>query len=826
METVSLHGKWEITSADNKYNGVCEVPGTVFSVLESDHVFGGKGIFCRENNRLCLDMMERDFIFRRAFNVDPSLWSDMLPPSSRVCLEADGLDTLAKITINGKPVGETENMHRRYSFDIRDTLRPGENRIEIHFSNTLDHIRREHPKRNLWHSLWGEPDIAVQGFNTIRKSHCSYGWDWGPIVPDAGIWRGIRIAVYKGAAINNIEVLQHHTEDRVILTVTSDISIWDEGSYRLEAEITDPGGKTECFPVSVNGQKSIEIADPRLWWPNGLGDQPLYAIRFSLKNEGREIHHRLLRIGLRTITVRREKDQWGESFTFDVNGIPLFARGANYIPEDVVLTRVSRDRTERLIKDCVAAHFNMIRVWGGGVYPSDDFFDLCDRYGLVVWQDLMFGCAVYDVRNERFFNEIKEEVRDNLLRVRHHASLGLVCGNNEMEWGFVDWHFPHTEENRAEYLEQYQRLFPEIAGEICPQTFYWPASPSSGGDFDVPNAPDRGDCHYWEVWHGEKDFAEFERHYFRFMSEFGFESLPSMKTIRSFCEEEDLNIFSPVMEDHQRCSGGGNRKIVNYIARCFRYPKDLASLVYTSQVSQAEALRHGIEHWRRNRGRCMGSIYWQLNDNWPVASWSSIDYYGRWKALHYVAARAYDNILLSCAGDGERACAHLSNEGNVPVAGIITWKLIDVAGEIILSGALPASVPAFSDSIGPDIDLSCHLKGKLSRERLFICRFTDTEGKEYHSFRVFEPYKRLSLKKPSFNWEIRESVDIFEITISSNCPALFVELDLAGNDALFSDNYFHLDGQEKRLITATGSGLSADIFNEELRIRSLADTYL
>jgi beta-mannosidase len=723
-------------------------------------------------------------------------------------------------------VGETENMHRRYSFDIKKALKSGENQIEILFSNTLEFIRREKPKRNLYHAYTGEPNIAFPGFNTIRKSHCSYGWDWGPIVPDVGIWRKIQISIYKGARINSVQVLQEHEADAVTLQFVPDIKIWDEGKYQLEAVITDPGGKSGVFPLSIDGPTAVKIGNPQLWWPNGLGGQPLYSIQFILRNANRKIHDHLLQVGFRTLTVKREKDEWGESFAFEVNGTPIFARGGDYVPEDIILTRVNREKTERLIKDCVAANFNTIRVWGGGVYPSDDFYDLCDRYGLIVWQDLMFACAIYDISDQRFFNNIKEEVRDNLLRIRHHASLGLVCGNNEMEWAFVDWGWPLTNENKTEYLMQYQFAFPEIMKEVAPQVFYWPASPSSGGNFDEPNSPDRGDCHFWDVWHGNKDYSEFEKHYFRFMSEFGFESLPSIKTIRSFCSEEDLNIFSPVMEDHQRCSGGGNQKILNYIARYFRYPKDLSHLAYTSQISQAEALRHGIEHWRRNRGRCMGSIYWQLNDNWPVASWSSIDYFGRWKALHYIAKRAYDNVLVSCEKDGHRITVHVSNEQKEPVSGTIDWKLIDVAGKTIVSGKDELAVSALSSMGGLPIDLSEHLKEKMPRDRFFVCRFSDSAGRMYYGFCLFELYKFLSLKKPDFKWDVRETSENFEISISSNAPALFVELDFAQKDAIFSDNYFYLDGQEKRVVTTSKNNLTVSILNNELQVRSLADTYL
>ena len=302
--------------------------------------------------------------------------------------------------------------------------------------------------------------------------------------------------------------------------------------------------------------------------PSGLGEQPLYTLDFKLLDDEDAIDDHSIRIGLRTLTVEQEKDEWGQTFNFLCNGVSVFARGANYIPEDVFLNRNGSYTTEHLIKDCANANYNFFRVWGGGVYPSDKVFDLCDEYGLIVWQDMMFACAIYDTRNDEFMENVKHELRDNLRRIRHHACIGLICGNNEMEWAFEEWGLNPTKEERAEYLKQFQFVLPEIVKETCPELFYWPSSPSSGGNFENPNDPGRGDCHYWDVWHGNKDFSDFKNHYFRFMSEFGFESFPSMKTIRSFTKEEDLNIFSPIMEEHQKCVGG-NGKILTYISKYF-----------------------------------------------------------------------------------------------------------------------------------------------------------------------------------------------------------------------------------------------------------------
>jgi len=860
---VSLGGMWKARSTDGMYATEVRVPGSLMEALEKDGVFGPEGLFYRENNRKAEDIAKRDFVFSKDIELEASFLEPGLLEAStmgkgfqgagtpaRIFLEADGIDTLATIFVNGKEVARTQNMHRRYRFALNSLLVPGKNSLEIRFANTMDFITRAQEKRKLWHAYWDKPDYATPGFNRIRKSQCSYGWDWGPIVPDIGLWRDTRLVRYEGARLGTPTVHQVHLEGRVELDLNAEAACWlepdnplAETGLEFEFELFSPGGvslsRTRSAPrpgasgASPAVTTRMVVEKPEIWWPAGLGSQPLYRLVVRLFDPaGRLLDERSLTLGLRTLGVRREKDQWGESFAFEANGIPFFARGADWIPEDVYLTRPTRESTERLIADAALANYNCLRVWGGGVYPSDDFYTLCDEYGLVVWQDLMFACAIYDVNDPGFLAEIKAEAADNLERLRHHASMGLVCGNNEMEWGFVEWGFPHTNENRTEYLKQYQFVLPEVAAAAAPDVYYWPASPSSGGDFENPNDSDRGDTHFWAVWHGNKDFKEYEKYYFRFMSEFGFESFPNLKTIGSFTNEEDRNVFSPVMEDHQRCDGG-NQKIFAYLSKYFRFPADFASLVYLSQVSQAEAIRHGVEHWRRNRGRCMGAVYWQLNDNWPVASWSSIDYYGRWKALHYEARRCFGNVLLSCPVEGFKAELHLSNEGRSPIAGTVFWILVDTAGTVVRTGSSPAEAAPLSSSLVVKLDFSADLadpSGTLARDRLLFHRFDHADGKISGGAVAFVPAKSLSLRPARLAVRAApgKGVDVQGRTllaVSSDVPALFVELDCADRDLLFSDNYFPLDGKTERIITVERGTLESSDIAKVVRLRSLRDCY-
>lgn len=840
--TIDLCGLWSVTSTDAVYKTEVQVPGSLIESLEKDGHFGAEGIFYRENNRAAVAVMHRGFVFSRSIFIDSSFF--LASDEARFYLEADGLDTLATLYINGKRIADTQNMHRRYRFLLDGVLQSGENSIEIHFADALQYVSEAQKKRELWHSFWGMNDYAFQGFNRIRKSHCSFGWDWGPIVPDVGIWRALRIVRYDSVQLHTPLIRQLHEDNLVKLEIEISASCWTKNTITAEACIEYKGNQNaDTVPVESQGLCSsvVNLADantikpeikgtkleltvpkPELWWPNGLGEQNVYTLTVYLKDKsGSLLASHSLDIGLRTLTVKREKDEWGESFTCMVNGVPFFARGADWIPEDVCLTRPTAADTERLLHDAALSNFNCLRVWGGGVYPSNEFFGLCDRYGLIVWQDLMFACAIYDVNNPVFMNEISEEIADNLERIRHHASLALICGNNEMEWGFEEWDFPHTPENRTEYLKQYQFIIPELVKKHAPDTFYWPASPSSGGDFDMPNDPDRGDTHYWEVWHGNKDFKEYEKHYFRFMSEFGFESFPDYRTIESFTGKDDLNAFSPVMEDHQRCKDG-NQKILTYISKYFRMPASLRELVYLSQLSQAEAIRHGVEHWRRNRGRCMGAVYWQYNDNWPVISWSSIDYYGRWKALQYEAKRCFANILLSCKCEGSTVELHLSNESLQAVSGQLQWTLYSTDGRQLCSDSFFTEVGSLSSICTKQLDFSEETKGISARNCILFYQFTSDSGFISDSAVSFVPFKALSLKKTDIQisgFMLKDGKLGFHV--SSEYPALFVELYSESDDMIFSDNFFHLDGKSTKEIWIERGTQEPEALSRKLLSRSL-----
>lgn len=598
----------------------------------------------------------------------------------------------------------------------------------------------------------------------------------------------------------------------------------DENSeYDYRITVVDPDGVCHVYDGSPS---RITVEKPQLWWPNGYGKQPLYRIRAELLRKtpsGEELVDVWeKRIGLRTMTMHIEKDAYGEQFAHEVNGVRIFAMGADYIPEDNLLGRVTAERTYELLKQARDANFNCIRVWGGGNYPYDAFWDACDELGLIVWEDFMFACAVYDLTPE-FEANIRQELIDNIKRIRHHASLGLWCGNNEMEM-FVDqgrWVTRHRE--KSDYVKMYEYIIPKILEIYDPNTFYWPASPSSGGAFDDPNGEFRGDVHYWDVWHGDKPITEYRKFYFRYLSEFGFQSFPSLKTCETFTEPEDRNIFSYVMEKHQR-NKTANGKIMNYMEQTFLYPTSFDTVLYASQLLQAEAIRYGVEHFRRNRGRCMGTVIWQLNDCWPVASWSSIDYCGRWKALHYYAKRFFAPLMLSCAEEGiltqdtnpnaepyhVRKSIHLNvaNETMSDQEVTVRYALRNADGEILREGSVSLTVPALSSRWLSKEDME---DAELYSN--YVSYEMETEGKVISGGSVmFCAPKHFRFHDP----KLRVRAEGNELVVTASAYARSIEIINEDDDMLLEDNYFDMNGGERRIRIVRGNPTG-------LKVRSIYD---
>ena len=816
MVMLKLHDNWKMRKLPGGAYMPARVPGSVYNDLLLNNQM--EDPFWRDNEDKAFALVESDYEYRTEFSVPDKFFKMDL-----ILLRCEGLDTLAEITVNNTEIAHTDNMHRTYEFVIpKSILKKDKNELKIIFRSPVRFVAAANKKNK----LDGSSD-ALEGFPHLRKAHCMFGWDWGPRLPDAGIWRDIGILGVRMARIESVYIRQEHRKNSVELDVSMEIEEAVESSrsdnYSWKFIITDPKGRTTEFDKS---SKRILIENPELWWPNGFGKQPLYTVKMLLLSpRGALLDTWERRIGLRTMTVRRQKDKWGESFATEVNGVPIFAMGANYIPEDNILARVNPKRTRRLLEQCVAANFNSVRVWGGGHYPPDYFYDICDELGLVVWQDFMFACAMYDLTDE-FDENIRAELADNIKRIRHHASLGLWCGNNEMEMFADRMRWVGTMKQKADYIKMFEYVFPQLVKEHDPETFYWPSSPSSGGSFDAPNDPDRGDAHYWDVWHGNKPFPEYRKFFFRYASEFGFQSFPSLKTVESFTLPEDRNVFSYVMERHQR-NNSANGKIMNYMYQTFLYPNDFDTLLYASQLLQAEAIKYGVEHFRRNRGRCMGAVYWQLNDCWPVASWASIDYFIRWKALHYYAKRFFQPVMISCHEEGlltqnpnanhqppvkaaiEKSFKlSVANETMEEKTLTVKWEIRNKKAKIRKEETIPVKVPALSslwlDKVDvPDIAI-------------------DDEYLSYHLYDgssvISEGTVLFSLPK-FFHWEdpkLGYKLSGDTITVKASSYARGVEIQNRNQDLVLSDNYFDMNAGEKKVKILSGKA-------GKLKLRSVWD---
>jgi beta-mannosidase len=823
MKIQSLAGIWEFRQAGTQEWLTAHVPGGA----HTDLLALGRipDPFVGDNEKRVQWVAEADWEYRYRFTCSPEVLAE-----DKVLLVCEGLDTLATLALNKHELGQTNNMFRQYEWEVKPILHShGSNELTITFFSPVKYAAEKQALRPL-------PGVsqAIPGGPHLRKAPCQFGWDWGPQLPAIGIWKELRLEGHTEARITDVHLRQDHTTGQVVVKAKLTIERWQNTPLVGSIRITTPDGEILEKEVTNDAGDEVTIKvpipEPELWWPNGYGEQPLYQVEVSLLRrdgaESRVLDRKKYQLGLRTIELRQADDQWGHSFSFVVNGIPVLAKGANWIPADSFPTRITDSSLEGLIRSAAETHQNMLRVWGGGFYEEERFYDLCDKYGILVWQEFIFSCSVYPLDHADFLENVRHEAVQNIRRLRHRTCLALWCGNNEMEWGWVDWNWnrPELQDLKTAYDRFFHHTLPVWVQAEDPDHAYWPSSPSSNTPFVDPNSQQQGDSHYWDVWHGRKPFSAYRQQYPRFMSEFGFQALPPLSTIRTFADESEWNMTSYIMEQHQK-NASGNSIMVGQMLDTFRLPKDFESLVYLSMALQAEGIRYGVEHWRRHPERVAGILYWQLNDCWPVASWSSLDYFGRWKALHYAARRFFAPVMLSIEDKPPEQVVYVSNDLREPWEGLVRWSLETLSGQVLTSGQAPVRVPPLAAKQVCRLDFDDQLSENNLRNLVFIAELQQGNQIIARQSASFVPIKHLALVDPTIRVDLHSEGDQLVVELTSQSLALLVEVSLLGTDVVFSDNYFNLPaGRKTRISCPLPADWSSEKAKKAIQQRSVYDS--
>ncbi len=759
---IDLCGVWRLQDGHGEYDLEITLPGDVHSALiAAGHLpepYEGR------NEEACRWVAERDWVLSRSFEAEGADWAH---------LRLDQLDCIAEVWVNGQLVIVADNVFHPYDVALMDTLKAGKNDISIRIlsATTTANARQA---ASLYRVPYQASNSPIPNGNMLRKVQCDFGWDWGIALAPLGVYGAMELRE-SGAWIAGVEVVQVHFDDGIELEVGVSVQALEDGM--MPVEITCAGAAlADVVPVGRRTETHffrLKVVDAALWWPAGLGAQPLHELSIVLGEERWAEW-----IALREVELVSEPDEIGRSFKLRVNGMDVFCRGANWIPADALPSRISEEKTRGLLAAARDANMNMIRVWGGGRYEPDGFYEDCDALGLLVWQDFMFACNLYPA-TDAFLGSVGREVDHQARRLGHRVA--LWCGDNELI-GALTW-FEESRKDRDKYLVAYDRLNRRIEESLkaaVPGAKWWPSSPSPGplAFGDAWHDDTAGDMHFWSVWHEGKDFEHYRDVVPRFCSEFGFQSFPSVDVVRSFAEPSDMNIASPVMEAHQK-NAGGNARIAETMFRYFRFPEGFENFVYLSQIQQGLAMKTAVEFWRAAKPRCMGTLYWQLNDVWPAASWSSLNYGGSWKALHYIARRFYQPVqVVGIPEGGDIRLVGLNDTGaEVEVELALTRLMPD--GE---SAALPSRKHVLSGDVATEL-------GSLAAADMgaFPLLVLDWSGAGMAGFDVVQtlPWKALDLAMPDVILE----VDGNRISVHAKAPAFFVMLE-ADKPGHFSDNAF------------------------------------
>ena len=830
-----LHEGWTFKQGRGYNSYPATVPGVVHTDLMDNKLIDDPFFRLNERNMQWID--KEDWIYETTFDVN----SDLLNKKN-IMIRFDGLDNYADVTLNGEKILSTDNMFREYEADVKKLLKPSGNKLQVYLHSPI--------KKGI--ELWDALPFAYLSSNdqsenggvfdkklsvVTRKAGYHYGWDWGPRLVTSGIWRPVYLKGWDDARINDVHYTQTSVTARqaqidVTVEVYADqdisasLSILNQTNNRTEVK------KQVALKKGLNKVPlSFRIKNPRLWWTNGLGESFLYDFTTQLNVGNVLTDNHDQKLGLRSIKLITKPDEYGESFYFELNGQPLFAKGTNYIPSDNFLTRVTDSMYEKTILDAVAANMNMIRVWGGGIYENKIFYDLCDKYGILVFQDFMFACSMYPTEGELLEN-IRQEAIDNVRRLRNHTSLALWCGNNECLDAWFNWGWRRSEMKRdpkaaeiqwQQFKDLYFEVLPAVVEEYQPGIAYRRSSPYS--DEQGTRNPRVGDMHYWEVWQGLKPLSQFLHEKSRFFSEYGFQSFPEFESIKKYAPlPEDWNVTSEVMMAHQRGGMLANERIANFLRDEYRTPKDFQSFVYMSQLLQADAMKMAMETHRRDMPYCMGSLVWQHNDCWPVASWSSRDYYGRWKAQHYFTVKSFADVLISPIEENGTLKIYGISDRLKSTSGTLTIQVIDMSKGITSSQNKKINIPANTSTLIWEGNVEKILQGLQKENAVIHISYKDKDGNEYTNNCFLAKHKDINYPVTNISTSIKPANNGYEVTLLSKTFARGAFVSLNGEDDFISDNYMDLLPGVPVTVTVTTS-LKPTEFENNLKVTSFSDAY-
>jgi beta-mannosidase len=844
--STAIEGPWSFRQTEDETGAAfagewlpAAVPGCVHTDLLANGRIGDP--FHGTNER------DQQWIGRSAWEYTATFTAgDALLAREHVELVCDGLDTFAEVFVNGARVLSADNMFRSWRAEVASLLVRGDNEIIVRLRSAIREAMAAHEA--LGYVLPAANDQETPMVSVfVRKAPYHFGWDWGPRFVTCGIWRPIRIEAWDAAKIVAVAIDQRElTAERAALRVRTEVAGGRGGDARVRVCVGDV--EAEVRGVVRDGttifETDVVIDQPQRWWPNGLGPAHLYDIGVALTvgsargtvrdlDDGADslCDERRLRIGLREVTVIHEPDADGKSFTVVVNGAPVFMKGANYIPQDSFVSRVTGEQHMMLISSVAAANMNMLRVWGGGIYEDDTFYDMCDEHGILVWQDFMFACSMYP-GDDAFVENVRLEAIENVRRLRHHACLALWAGNNEIEVAWARWGWQqkfHLSAHAQEtMMRDCRRLFhevlPRVVAEHDPGRFYTRSSPSANDDAVVPDTIGHGDMHYWGVWHAELPYERYSDNVSRFMSEYGFQSFPELSTVARYAPPDEWRIDSPILLAHQR-HPRGNELIRIYMDRDFRKPKDFASFLYVSQVLQAVVIRYAAEAHRRRMPYNAGSLYWQLNDCWPVASWAGVDYFGQWKALHYFARRFFAPVLVSPVEENGAVVVYVVSDRREDMALRLVVRLLDFEGRELRREVRDVTAAGNTSGAHFSASIADWLRYADARRIVLVAEAFDREGLVGRGLHYFLKTKELDLPDPELSCKVLSSADrIATIAVSARRLALSVRLTaeapegLSGDPA-FTDNYFDLLPGETISVDWIGAP------DATFRAQSIRDTY-